>query len=38
MCLMDQSLLDLVKQRIVKAEDAAEYAVDKKAFQTAAAM
>ncbi|MBM4397176.1 MAG: type IV pilus twitching motility protein PilT [Deltaproteobacteria bacterium] len=37
MCLMDQSLLDLVKQKIVRPEDAAEYAVDKKAFQTAAA-
>jgi twitching motility protein PilT len=35
MCLMDQSLLDLVKQRIVNPAEAIEYALDRRAFQTA---
>jgi twitching motility protein PilT len=35
MRLMDQSLLDLVKQRKAAAADAVEYAIDKKMFQAA---
>ena len=35
MTLLDQSLLDLVKRRLVTPQEALEYAIDKKAFQAA---